>query len=146
MAQHQFIGARDMMENRAISPFAVLDFVLPYAWVMSLSRATIMMLGGICGNSGWGQLGNILMKIFLFFVAVFVLWVPMNLFFRAGTFWFASLVRLVKGVGGKESLGKNIWFFGCYCAIFGLVYVPWIIPYFVGYVDWSTIAQWLNLT
>jgi hypothetical protein len=141
----QGITFKDITGNRALDPFSVWEAYLPYKWVTSLNNAVIQTLGGLCGSQPMGQLGNAIIKIMIWIFFFGTFWIITNVFVRFIVFWIASLVRLITGVGGKEGLLTSAWYFTFYTAIFCLVYVPWILPYFTYYSGWDEILHWLKV-
>jgi hypothetical protein len=141
---HHIITARDMMEDEAISPFAILDYLVPYNWLLSLGRTAI----GMCDCFGHGFIAKIVgmfLKVIMFFVIMAFLWIPINVFFRGACFLMASIIRLCKGVGGKNGLIVNVWFLLGYVAIFAFVYMPFVIPTFMDSVSWDQVLTYMNI-
>lgn len=141
MAQNNTIGARDIMESEALSGTAVLDFLWPYQTIKSLSNSIITAMGGIF-KSGWA---NVMVKFILWLMFMFLLWVPLNVYFRFVSFWIASGYRIIMGVGGRDGRNVSFWYFGCYTFIFAFFYVPYVIPWTFRYISWEEIFQWLKI-
>lgn len=140
---HHIITARDMMEDEAISPFSILDFLVPYNWVLSLGRTSINMCEGLLGHGFISKIISMFLKVIMFFVVVAFLWIPINLFYRAACFAGASLVRLCRGKGGKEGFVVNCWFVLGYVAIFYLFYIPIVFPNTIGYIPLEEVMAYV---
>jgi len=145
MAQnHHIVTWRDMMENEAISWAAIADFLYPPEWMKSLGRAVITT----CDMFGHGFILKMLAtiaKVVMFFVCLFLMWIPFCVFFEGARFFVASWIRLINGLGQRESLFKNLWFCGGYTFALAFVYVPWLLPMFYRAVSWQEILQYIQI-
>lgn len=138
-------GAKAIMEDVAVSWLTPLYFVTPYKWLWTFVSRVGAWSGAICGHSAGGKFAGFILQIIMILIVMAFIMVPVCLYWRFGTFWVASIIRCLKGVGGRQGLVQNISFVAFFCFIFAFVYVPWIIPYTFHYVSWDSILQYLNI-
>lgn len=131
------INAQDLMENESVSWLAFIQCFYTYQWMEKLiSTAT-----GMCGHG----LINSIVKIFIWLTLHFLVWVPVCLFYRPACFFIASWIRLLTGVGGKSGLPLNIFFVSVYTAALILIWIPFLIPAFLGPVTGEGILGFFNV-
>jgi hypothetical protein len=141
----QGITFKDITGNRALDPFSVWESYLPYKWVGWVTSGVIQTIGSLAGNTPIGMLVNAIIKTLIYIFIWGTFWIISSVLVRFFIFWIASVVRLITGVGGKEGLLVSAWYFAFYTAVFCLVYVPWILPYFTDYSGWDEILHWLKV-
>lgn len=139
-------GAKSLMEDEAISWLTPLYFVTPYKWLWSFVSGVGKFSGAIWGTHSHGsRFAGFIMQIIMILIVMAFIMIPVCLYWRFATFWIASIIRLLRGKGGREGLVQNISFVAFFCFIFAFVYVPWVIPYTFHYVSWDDILQYLNI-
>jgi len=138
-------GAKNILEDSAISWLAPFYFVTPYRWLWSFVSKVGAFSGSLCHHKDGGKLVGFVIQIFMILLVMAFIMIPVCLYWRFATFWGASIIRLFRGVGGKQGLTQNIYFVSFFAFVFAFVYVPWVIPWTFGYVSWDSILQWLNI-
>ncbi|MCW5156351.1 hypothetical protein [Burkholderia cenocepacia] len=138
-------GAKNIIEDSAISWLAPFYFITPYRWLWTFVSRVGAWSGSICGHSAGGKFAGFILQIIMILIVMAFIMIPVCLYWRFATFWVASIIRLVRGVGGKQGLTQNLSFVGFYFFVFAFVYVPWVIPWTFGYISWDSILQRLNI-
>ncbi|MBY4717555.1 hypothetical protein [Ralstonia mannitolilytica] len=133
-----------IVEDEAISWFAPIYCFAPYKWLWTLVMK-VGVIGTLFHHKDGGKVVGLIVQIFTILLVMALFMIPVCLYIRFPLFWIASIIRLIRGRGGKQGLGQNISFVAFFAFIFAFVYVPWIIPWTWGYVSWDSILQSLNI-
>lgn len=145
MANQYDIGALGIMDNESMSWASGFTFFMPYPIVGGFMKAFIMGSSHVCGSSPMGKLAGWLLMAIVAIVVFILAYVPICLFFRFGTFWIASFVRIIKGIGGKDSVLFNVAIFLSLSAFFFLFHIKFIFPVFFPYIGWDSILIYVGI-
>ena len=140
------ITFEDIMTNHALSPVSVWHLLLPFSIFKTVTSSVVSSLGGICGSGGLGQIGNAILRLIIWLTMFCLLWFAANVFVKLPLFFFASIYRLVKGVGGKQGRVTSWFHFGVYSALIVFFMVPVVLPWFLPYSGWDAVLHWMKLT
>jgi hypothetical protein len=134
MSDPKRINEMDILEKEQISAYRVLDFLYHYEWTQRL----------ILAGSQWGGSWNPLVKLIVWCLYMFFLWVPLCLGYRFCVFFGCSIIRLLTNKGGEKGFKVNIFYVTTYVVIIFLVYIPILIPTYWK-VSSTTFLEWLKV-
>lgn len=131
----QYKTARRLIEDSQLSIFSIFDWMVPYQkiWQATLACAAL------------SPRFSFFLKIIFVFIFIAFIWPLTNGLWRFGTFYIASWFRLLLGKGGSKGFPINLTYVLFYSAwIWGII-VPFVLPYFGGYVTYETVLEWLKV-
>ncbi|MGX9691382.1 hypothetical protein ACTJNK_13655 [Achromobacter anxifer] len=134
---------KGMINNEHLPFTSLLDFLIPHAGFKSAWRTICIgswLGGGFMAKSG-GALINIIISILLFFIV----YIPVYPGFFFVSFFIASVIRLVRGTGGKSGMRMSLAYIISYILIFRFIYVPFVLNSIVGYVDWGDVMRYFKI-
>lgn len=142
MSQSHDTTMKDILENEAISPYCILDFLVPFKWVWNSifgsAKVNMVIKGGLIRDLIAVALNLTMMAL----VAVFLL--PISATIRFCMFFVAVWVRLFTNKGGIRGRNTNIWLVIWFTSLFCFVFVP-IAHHYLPYIDWQYIGQTLGI-
>lgn len=138
-----FASFRKIIEDEAISPYCMFDFLVPYPFVWSTIRSSGKVHMIVKGGFVLDILAALANLFTILFMAILLL--PISIAWRFLTFFVGSWWRLFTSKGGKRGFKTNIWLVCWFTTLMIFVFVPLTHEYVSPLINWHDIGEMLGI-